>query len=55
MKRVKTILLSLILFQDYIYGQGCLPDGMTFLYQTEIDNFSYWYPNWSERKKLIVQ
>jgi hypothetical protein len=42
-----TFLLAL-LFPAWLISQTCLPDGITFTKQEQIDNFQYDYPNCSE-------
>jgi hypothetical protein len=50
MKTLITILITLhvSLFTLHSVGQSCLPDGITFQYQFQIDNFSSAYPGCTE-------
>ncbi len=43
-----TIIISLILTSIYTFGQSCLPNGITFNNQVQIDSFSYNYPGCRE-------
>jgi hypothetical protein len=45
--RIRTLVLLWILLSAFsgIYAQSCLPDGVTFTTQTQIDSFPIQYPN----------
>lgn len=47
MKKTALLVLAFI-FQTGVFSQSCLPDGIEFSTQTEIDNFHINYPNCSE-------
>jgi len=47
MKRVNLVLILLIL-STYLFSQGCLPEGITFTTQEQIDNFQNDYPGCTE-------
>ena len=46
----KTILFTIlsIVFYTYVLSQQCLPNGIIFATQSEIDNFQINYPNYTE-------
>ncbi len=44
MKKLALLLLLTVIFQIIVISQGCLPDGILFTSQTEIDNFPSIYP-----------
>jgi hypothetical protein len=44
MKKILTICLALTLYQAMVCGQSCLPEGITFESQDQIDNFHFNYP-----------
>jgi len=48
MKKSTILLLTLCLFQGTTISQSCLPDGITFNTQAEIDNFQTNHPNCTE-------
>lgn len=48
MKKSLFILLIFIIFQNIIQAQSCLPEGITFTLQSEIDNFPLMYPGCTE-------
>jgi len=50
MIKFRFIAACICLFIQQIYGQGCLPGGITFNYQVQVDSFSSYYPgcNWIE-------
>jgi len=54
MKNIVTIISILLLFQTGIYSQPCLPQGITFTSQTQIDNFQINYPNCTEIEGNVV-
>lgn len=41
----KTVLLLFILIRVSAFSQSCLPEGINFLNQYQIDQFSYYYPD----------
>ncbi|NQU32273.1 MAG: T9SS type A sorting domain-containing protein [Bacteroidetes bacterium] len=47
MKKIFLLLISLIIIQTTIISQGCLPNGISFSSQSEIDNFQTNYPGCS--------
>lgn len=48
MKNQTLLLLLVLLFQTNLFSQSCLPEGITFNSQTEIDSFQINYPNCTE-------
>ena len=48
MKKVLLLCLSILVFGEYLFSQPCLPDGITFSSQTQIDSFQINYPNCTE-------
>ena len=50
MKRFSSVLFILIFFQIMAYSQSCLPEGITFTTQSQIDSFQINYPNCTEIK-----
>jgi len=48
MKKITILIILYIGFQTAVFSQGCLPDGITFTMQTEIDNFQTNYPDCTE-------
>ena len=44
MKNLILLLALIAISQSMVYSQGCLPEGITFLTQEEIDNFQTNYP-----------
>ncbi len=48
MKKIATLIISVILIQALTFSQSCLPEGITFSNQTEIDNFQTNNPNCTE-------
>jgi hypothetical protein len=48
MRRIIALLFILLLIQVNIQAQSCLPEGITFQSQAEIDNFQTNYPNCTE-------
>ncbi|MDP3461926.1 MAG: T9SS type A sorting domain-containing protein [Bacteroidales bacterium] len=48
MKKLILFLISTGIIQNVANSQGCLPDGITFSTQTEIDNFQTNYPGCTE-------
>jgi hypothetical protein len=47
MKRLNLILFSIILSQSFVFSQGCLPEGIIFTTQEQIDSFEVNYPGCS--------
>ena len=47
MKKLALLIILTLVFQSEIKPQSCLPDGITFSTQAEIDNFQVNYPNCS--------
>lgn len=45
MKNLTLLLLTVFIIQPNLFSQTCLPEGITFHYQTEIDSFQISYPN----------
>jgi hypothetical protein len=48
MKNLLLLLAVICVFQGAIFSQSCLPEGITFHYQYEIDNFQANYPGCTE-------
>ena len=48
MKKIFLVLISLFTLHSYTYSQGCLPEGITFTTQEQIDNFQFNYPGCTE-------
>ncbi len=48
MKKLLTLLILSILFQIKLVSQSCLPEGITFTNQQQIDNFTTTYPDCTE-------
>ena len=48
MKNLSLIILILIFFQITTLSQPCLPEGITFTTQAQIDSFQINYPNCNE-------
>lgn len=44
MRKIPFLFLTIILLSNYSFSQACLPEGITFQYQEEIDNFEASYP-----------
>jgi hypothetical protein len=47
-------MISLLLFNFTFYSQTCLPDGITFNYQYQIDNFENDYPGCTEIEGFVI-
>lgn len=45
MKKLNLLIVIAFTFQTFCYSQPCLPEGITFSTQAEIDNFQINYPN----------
>jgi len=48
MKRIYLITLALIFFSTYLSAQTCLPQGINFYTQAQLDNFALNYPDCTE-------
>lgn len=48
MKEINLSLILFLVFQGVVFSQPCLPEGITFTTQEEIDNFQTNYPNCTE-------
>ena len=48
MKNLFLVIPALVLCQPMVFSQGCLPEGITFTTQEQIDNFQVNYPGCSE-------
>ena len=48
MKNLTLLILALLVIQISAFSQPCLPDGITFNTQTQIDNFQINFPNCTE-------
>jgi hypothetical protein len=48
MKNLTIVLVLLLAFQGAIFAQSCLPEGITFTTQAQIDNFQVNYPGCTE-------
>ncbi len=48
MKKIYLFIVSAFLIQASVYSQPCLPDGISFTTQTQIDSFAIYNPNCSE-------
>ncbi len=48
MKHLYCLLLTLFLLFNNLYAQSCLPNGITFNTQQEIDDFATNYPGCTE-------
>jgi len=55
MKRKFTLVIALIfIIQSIVLSQGCLPEGITFTTQAEIDSFQANYPNCTEIEGDVI-
>ncbi len=56
MKKLVTIISTayFILFTVNLFSQPCLPSGITFSTQDQIDNFSINYPNCTEIEGYVL-
>ena len=54
MKKNSILFVLVFTFQLAIYSQGCLPNGITFSNQAEIDNFSTNYPGCTEIEGYVT-
>ncbi len=54
MKSPILLICTLFVFQLTSYSQGCLPEGITFTSQTQIDSFQFNYPNCTEIEGDVV-
>ena len=48
MKRKAILILMLLVQQAFVFSQGCLPEGISFTDQEQIDNFQINYPECTE-------
>jgi len=48
MKRISLIILMVLVSQVVVFSQGCLPEGITFTTQQQIDDFQTNYPGCTE-------
>jgi hypothetical protein len=48
MKKLSLLVFILVIFQMMMYSQSCLPDGFTFQFQEDIDDFQADHPNCTE-------
>ncbi|MEZ5083781.1 MAG: T9SS type A sorting domain-containing protein [Bacteroidales bacterium] len=48
MKKLSVVLLTILTFNSFTYSQGCLPEGITFATQQQIDDFQTNYPGCTE-------
>jgi hypothetical protein len=48
MKKLILLFALIVISQSIVYSQGCLPEGITFTYQEQIDNFQANYPGCTE-------
>ena len=54
MKKLTILVIILISFQFTASSQTCLPEGITFSTQAQIDNFPYNYPGCTEIEGYVV-
>jgi len=54
MKKLTLTLLILFFFQLTVSAQPCLPEGITFTFQMQIDNFQINYPNCTEIEGDVI-
>lgn len=54
MKKLALSTILTVIIQVSVISQGCLPDGIHFKTQEEIDNFSINYPNCTEIEGMVV-
>jgi len=54
MKKVLLIILSIFTFQNFLNSQSCLPEGITFLSQAQVDSFPINYPGCSEIEGFVT-
>jgi len=54
MKKLLVIFLFLFFIQPRVFSQSCLPEGITFLTQTQIDSFQINYPNCTEIEGNVI-
>ena len=54
MKRLALLIVIALLIQSTASSQPCLPDGITFQTQAEIDNFQTNYPNCNEIEGDVI-
>jgi hypothetical protein len=55
MRKLKMLILSGLLFSStLLFSQGCLPEGIFFSSQEEIDNFQTNYPGCTEIEGDVV-
>ena len=47
MKNLIVLIATTLLISVHVHSQSCLPDGITFTTQEQIDNFQTDYPNCS--------
>jgi len=54
MKKFATLILLVFILQHISYSQSCLPEGITFSTQAEIDSFQINYPDCTEIEGTVV-
>ena len=54
MKNLIFFLLLTLLFPVFSLSQSCLPDGIIFRYQSQIDSFQYNYPGCNEIEGSVI-
>ncbi|MEZ5083341.1 MAG: hypothetical protein R2750_07825 [Bacteroidales bacterium] len=54
MKKLFVLLLSVFTFYLFTYSQGCLPEGIGFTTQQQIDEFPLIYPNCSDIEGSVL-
>ena len=54
MKKLALLTILTVIIQIIALSQGCLPDGIHFKTQEEIDNFSINYPNCTEIEGMVI-
>ena len=54
MKNLAILIFALLFLQIAIFSQPCLPEGITFSSQEEIDNFQNNYPNCTEIEGDVI-
>ena len=54
MKKLALLTILTVIIQITVVSQGCLPDGIHFKTQEEINNFSINYPNCTEIEGMVI-
>lgn len=54
MKKLLLFIIGFVISQQVVFPQGCLPEGITFTTQEQIDNFQVNYPGCSEIEGNVI-